>query len=144
MMSVIADRRGNLWVGADSGVFMLRSVRIGFELRQRIIVPMEGGNVGEAPDAASGPTSFAEGLRGSRMPVAGRWPARTLDVGDGRILIDEGANAWISMDGGVARVPLSQRGGATAAQGLSRAQGLSGGSVFDLFEDREHNSVGRH
>jgi len=140
MMSVIADRRGNLWVGADSGVFMLPLSSHRFELRQRIIVPMEGGNVGEAPDGSIWAYIVRRGL--ARLSDAGGGALASPDFGrreTGRILIDEGANAWISMDGGVGRVPLSQRGDATAAQGLSRAQGLSGGSVFDLFEDREHN-----
>jgi signal transduction histidine kinase/ligand-binding sensor domain-containing protein len=155
-MSVFADQRGNLWVGADSGLFMLPRSARRFELRQRTSVPMEagsgdGGNrrvdspreivdVDEAPDGSIWAFVVRRGL--TRLSDAGGGALASPDFGrkeTARILIDDGANAWISIDGGVGRVPLSQRGGTTAAQGLSRAQGLSGGSVFDLFEDRENN-----
>src|SRR5712671_2222304 len=79
----LARLEGRQWrrISAESGMSGTRSVRIGSSCGRESSCRWKAETWAKRRTAASGPTSFAEGLHGSRMPVAGRWPARTLDVG---------------------------------------------------------------
>jgi signal transduction histidine kinase/ligand-binding sensor domain-containing protein len=133
------DGRGIVWVGTDSGVFAMSRGARKFETRFRTRLWM--GHVREAPDGSIWGSVEGRGLvrlsdaRGGAPPSGQPVTAEAT----GSLFIDAGANAWISVKGGLARLALRESPGAIAPQRLLRADGLSGGDVHTMFEDHEHN-----
>jgi signal transduction histidine kinase/ligand-binding sensor domain-containing protein len=136
--SMVVDRRGTLWVGTDSGVFARPRGARRFELRRRTIPWAYGGDMREAPDGSVWGAAVRGGL--TRLSdTTGSPPPKLKEVTTGAMVIDGSANVWVATKDGVGRVGLRERPGVNAPQRLSRAQGLSGGDVYALLEDREHN-----
>jgi signal transduction histidine kinase/ligand-binding sensor domain-containing protein len=133
------DRRGTVWVGTDSGVFAMSRGARKFETRLRTRLWM--GNVREASDGSIWGSVEGRGLVPLSDARGGPPPTGQLVTAEatGALFIDAGANAWISVKGGMGRVVLQASRGGTAPQRLLRADGLSGGDVYTVFEDHEHN-----
>jgi signal transduction histidine kinase/ligand-binding sensor domain-containing protein len=138
---ILVDRRGTVWVATDSGVFALSRRARKFETRLRSRRWTVQQAIREAPDGSVWSTVDGGGLMPLSDATGGPPPTGppVRREATGALFIDDGTNAWISVKGGMGRLSLLEPRGATPAQRLSRAQGLSGASVYALLEDRERN-----
>jgi len=138
--SLAEDRAGNLWVGAETGVW-----RWSPGTPERY--PMPGMRVGDLSTTFDG--QILIGIRGAGLKqVAGDqlvpYPIRRAikpdewvadrDVKANKLLRDRDGGLWIGTEGlGLVHVKDGQ------ADTFARAEGLSGNIACSLFEDREGN-----
>jgi signal transduction histidine kinase/ligand-binding sensor domain-containing protein len=138
---ITVDRRGTLWAGTDSGVFVMSRGARKFEMRLRTRLWTIQEAMREAPDGSIWSSAIGKGLIPLSDATGGAPPTgqHVTAEATGALFIDASANGWLSIKGGVGRLALRDSRGATAPQRVLRADGLSGGTVYALLEDHEHN-----
>jgi len=129
--TLMRDRKGVLWAQGDAGVYSLqpgaaRFVRARFDSGTGVLFNLPDGRV-LSWDAGRARFNQAAG------PVAAL-PALWRHLGDpNSLLFDRHGDLWVGLKDG-----LEYRS-AQGVAGITPAQGLSGRSVFAIFEDREGN-----
>jgi ligand-binding sensor domain-containing protein len=139
VISLYEDRRGNLWVGADAGVFVRKSGTQRFEhLKSPLLTRANG--ISEDPDGSiwiSTPAGvFREGGLDERPDPVWHGGADNYF----RVRHDRRGNLWVAtLGGGLLQLPASIAGTGTAATRFTVQTGLVGNLVWSVFDDREGN-----
>jgi signal transduction histidine kinase/ligand-binding sensor domain-containing protein len=141
--SIVADRRGQLWIAARFGIFKRSRNGDRFELIERKPPQSSGAwdqYLAEAPDG----TIWASDRRGLRIvdPVSRKSVSSLLvpPVPDAlRVTIDRTGAIWVALHDGLRRIVPGTQPFIPQHERLSLEQGLSGGEVNAMLEDREGN-----
>jgi signal transduction histidine kinase/ligand-binding sensor domain-containing protein len=141
--SIIADRRGRVWVAGMEGIYRQSRNADGLELVERKPKQHSGAwdqYLAEAPDG----TIWASDRRGLRIvdpaPNSADSSPRLPDIPDAiRLTVDRSGAVWIARHDGLQRVVPGLKPMVPSRERLTRDAGLSGSEVNAFFEDREGN-----
>jgi ligand-binding sensor domain-containing protein len=142
---LLIDRRGGVWAAFASGVYWRRDERSGFIKVSESSKPT---HFAEAPDGTIWAVTDAQGL--ARFdPASGRllgtMPGSDRGMRSGRPMFDREGNLWCaSLDASVQRITaqdLAKDAQLTQqfVEEFSEKDGLSGGLVTNVLQDREGN-----
>jgi len=139
------DRGGTLWVSTTDGLRYLPAGASRFETwpavhREGYVAPTPGGTVWYSGEPAL--FSLVEATR-QTVPATLGWRPK---FGTGPVLADRDGGLWFAQLDGLGRVPVPERAGPPAADGLPAQaqrfgmnQGLSGHIIRTMLEDRDGN-----
>ena len=136
--AVHEDRQGNIWLGGESGVCRWRPEKPDCYKIESLATLAGKAGVFALADDAEGNLVAGAGVAGAWRLASGSWQryAGELEpeIETAAMLSDRGSGLWIGTEGsGLLR--RAQR----ETERFTRADGLSGDTVNDIFEDREGN-----